>query len=468
MGKQRIRKKTNKKQNQDLIRTDIWSLVVTPTQKHQMLLTVDEYRQYLKPLVLIINAQWVKLARLVAKERVNAVEKMIHTTADNPNPKHEYYQKVISKHPSYRKFPSYLRRAAIADAIGIVSSFNTRYYQWQSGERERRDARPPRLSAMCNTYPALYKGQQIKYGANYSAVDLKVWNGSDWVWMNSIRVKAHGGSRHLIVNNKMQSPLLIVNKNKCQLSMPITIGKVNRPECDYVAGVDLGINNAATCSIVGRDGTVKARQFINPSRDIDRRNRRRMMIAKKSQQTQRMTTQKLPRGFCRGLYRKSSNINLEIARTVAKKIIDFAKTHSVKVIVLENLAGWKAKAGRRGSLLKQNFHLWCHQKIVELLTDRWNELGGKVQTVNPKYTSAYAFDGSGRVKRSQINYSLCRFTTSKNYNADLNASYNIGARYWYSIIIGDKHFSRVFVGESSNGTLRTPVTLGTLRSLSAS
>ena len=51
---------------------------------------------------------------------------------------------------------------------------------------------------------------------------------------------------------------------------------------------------------------------------------------------------------------------------------------------------------------------------------------------------------------------------------DLNASYNIGARYWYSIIIGDKHFSRVFVGESSNGTLRTPVTLGTLRSLSAS
>ncbi|MDV2997436.1 MAG: hypothetical protein N4J56_007141 [Chroococcidiopsis sp. SAG 2025] len=465
MGKHKTRKKTKKRLNQDLIRTDVWSLLATPTQKYQLLLTIDEYRQYLKPLVLIINAQWVNLASLPAKERVNVVEKMIHATATNPNPKHKYYQKVINKYPSFRKFPSYLRRAAIADALGIVSSFQTRYYQWQSGERKRRDARPPRLSATCNTYPTLYKGQQVKYGANYCTVDLKIWNGSDWVWTNSIQVKSHGGRRHLTVNNKMQSPTLVVNRNRCQLSMPIAIGKIERQERDYVASVDLGINNAATCSIVGRDGTVKARQFINPSRDIDRRNQRRMMIAKKSQQTQRITTQKLPRGFCRGIYRKSSNINLEIARTVARKIIDFAKTHSVKVIVLENLSGWKAKAGRRGSLLKQKFHLWCHRKIVELLTDRWNEIGGVVQAVNPKYTSAYAFDGSGKVKRSQMNYSLLRFTTGKNYNADLNASYNIGARYWYNIIIGDKHFSRVFEGKCSHDTLRTPVTLGTLRSL---
>lgn len=295
------------------------------------------------------------------------MEKMFHATAINSNPKHKYYQKIINKYLSFRKFPSYLRRAAIADAIGIVSSFNTRYYRWQSGERKRRDARPPRLSAMCNTYPALYKGQQIKYGANYCTVDLKVWNGSDWVWMNSIRVKSHGGRRHLTADNKIQSPALVVNRNKCQLSMPITIGKIERPDCDYVASADLGINNAATCSIVGRDGTVKARKFINPSRDIDRRNQRRMMIAKKSKQTQRIKLSKLPRGFCRGLYRKSSNINLEIARTVARNIIEFAKTHGVKVIVLENLSGWKAKAGKRGSSLKQKFHLWCHQKIVEIL-----------------------------------------------------------------------------------------------------
>ncbi|WP_219930047.1 hypothetical protein [Nostoc commune] len=99
---------------------------------------------------------------------------------------------------------------------------------------------------------------------------------------------------------------------------------------------------------------------------------------------------------------------------------------------------------------------------------RWNELGGKIIFINPKYTSAYAFDGSGKVRRSKINYSLAVFKNDKQYNADLSASYNIGARYWYSLIVGDKHFSRVFVGKSSNDTLRTPVTLDTLRNLRVS
>ena len=258
--------------------------------------------------------------------------------------------------------------------------------------------------------------------------------------------------------------------------MPIKIQKVDRPTSDLVCSVDMGINNAATASIVGIDGTVKARKFINPARDIDRRNKRRMLISKKSRQTRNITKSDLVKGFCNGLYRKSTNINLEVSRKVMRGIIELAKTHGVKVIVFENLSGWKAKAGRFGSLQRQKFHLWCHCKIVELTQQRWDELGGKVVFVNPKYTSAYAFDGSGKVRRSKTNYSLCRFPTGKHYNADLNASYNIGARYWYSLIVGDKHFSRVYarsagfanVGKSSNDTLRTPVTLGTLRELSFS
>ncbi|MEG3973275.1 IS200/IS605 family accessory protein TnpB-related protein [Microcoleus sp. herbarium8] len=462
MSQQKIK---GKAKSSDTIRTDVWTLDANAEQVHQMTLTVQEYRTFLKPLVLIVNAGWVNLAALTSKERVNAIEKMIHKTAGNPHPKHLYYHSIVTKHPSFRKFPSYLRRAAIADAIGIVSSFHTRYLQWQSGIRKHRQAKPPRLTATCNSYPALYKGQQIRYGEKYQTVDLKVWNGMDWLWINNIGVKGHGLNRHQIVGNEMQSPALVVNKRTCQLLMPIKIGKVERQDSDYVCSVDLGINNAAVASIVGRDGTVKARKFINPARDIDRRNRRRMRIKKKSRQTANLTGQKLARGFCQGLYRKSSHINLEIARKVVRGIIQFATTHGVKVIVCENLAGWKAKAGRKGSLHKQKFHLWCHCKIVELTQLRWKELGGIVIFVNPKYTSAYAFDGSGKVTRSKINYSLATFKNGKHYHADLSASYNIGARYWYAIIVADKHFSRVFEGKSSPGTLRTPVTLGTLRSL---
>ena len=133
------------------------------TKKVDAQLTIIEYRRFLFPLVIIINAQWQFLATLTDKERVNWVEKAIHVTSKNPNPKYKYYQKVIEKYPSFRKFPSYLRRAAIAEALGIVSSFQTRYRDWQSGMRKKRKAQAPRLTAMCKSYPALYKGQQIKY-----------------------------------------------------------------------------------------------------------------------------------------------------------------------------------------------------------------------------------------------------------------------------------------------------------------
>jgi IS605 OrfB family transposase len=321
---------------------------------------------------------------------------------------------------------------------------------------------------MCNSYPALYKGQQVLYGKNYQSCDLKVWDGKDWVWLENISIRTQGKNRHLVDGNQLMSPSLVVNKKKCQLPMPVKIKAIKREDTDYVCSVDLGINNAATASIVGSDGTVNARIFINPARDIDYRNKRRMMIAKKASQTCNLTGQKLSRGFCRGLYRKSSNQNLEIARTVAKQIIEFASAYDVAIIVIENLAGWKAKAGRKGSLMKQKFHLWCHRKIVELLTDRWSELGGKVQIINPKYTSAYAFDGSGKVRRSKTNYSLAKFKNGKQYHADLNASYNIGARYWYCLFVGDKTFSRVFDSQSSDDTLRTPIVLGTLRNLCVS
>jgi hypothetical protein len=228
----------------EIVRTDIWQLAPSPSEKEQMLLTVQEYRTYLRPLVILVNAQWLNIVNLSSTERVNAVEKMIHATAKNPSPKHHYFQAVAQKRPSMLKFPSYLRRAAIADAIGIVSSFQTRYREWQSAIRSKRSAKPPRLTAMCNSYPALYKGQQVLYSLKLESVRLKVWNGSDWIWTDEIKIKTFGNHRHQVPGNEMQSPSLVVNKNKCQLSMPVKVKKVALPDAEFVASVDLGINNA--------------------------------------------------------------------------------------------------------------------------------------------------------------------------------------------------------------------------------
>jgi hypothetical protein len=63
-------------------------------------------------------------------------------------------------------------------------------------------------------------------------------------------------------------------------------------------------------------------------------------------------------------------------------------------------------------------------------------MGIRVSHVNAWNTSSLAYDGTGKVERGvNHNYSICRFTTGKVYNCDLNASYNIGARYFIREII---------------------------------
>lgn len=92
-AKKRIKRKKAKRDA--LIRTDVWDLKATSAQKKLMQLTITEYRRFLVPLVIIINAHWTHLINLTDSERVNWVEKAIHGTSKNPHPKFHYYEKVI-------------------------------------------------------------------------------------------------------------------------------------------------------------------------------------------------------------------------------------------------------------------------------------------------------------------------------------------------------------------------------------
>ncbi len=460
------------------IRTDIWNINPSDLQSVWLRLTVDQYRLFLKPLVFISYWNWEEFSELKAKERVNYLERLFNSTKQNPEPKYAwYFEKAVKNHPSFLKFPSYLRRAAIQDALGIVSSFVTRWEKWKSYDRKHKSDKPPLKSIMCQSYPALYRGNQIQYSDNYYTFNTKVWDGSDWVWSGEIAITKYGKGRLWLDGYEVQSPSLIANRKGIHLSMPHKFKPRMMEESDYITGVDLGINKAATVAAVGRKGTVKDREFINPARDIDRRDQRRMMIAARAKKTSQRTTESLPSCFCQGLYRKSCNINEAIAQQVSTAIVRFAQTNQTHVIVFEDLSNWKAKAGKRKSLQKQRFHNWCKDRIVKLTKQKAAEVGIRIAVVNAKYTSAYAYDGSGKLKRDAKNYSLAVFKSGKKYACDLSAAYNIAARYWYKVITKSQH-DRVWeispiavesrktktakLGKSSQHTLRLPVTLSSL------
>ena len=271
-----------------IIRTDIWSLNLTAQQRLLFAETVKVYRRLCRHLVGVIFTHWSELGSLTSQQVIPAVERLVHQTSQNPDVKYPGIDRT------FHKFPSYYRRAAIAFAVGQVSSFVTRYREWQAGIRNRRDAKPPTLNADAGCYPVLYKGQCYKLHG-YDQVEIKVFTGSDWVWTT---VQISGlRERHTVDSNKLLSPSLIFNKRNCHLSVPFECHPQKRQSDNNVVAVDLGINTTATVSVVTFDGTVIHREFIHPGRDIDRRDKRLKSVSLRASKTMGKGGN-LHKGFC--------------------------------------------------------------------------------------------------------------------------------------------------------------------------
>uniref|UniRef100_UPI0035C8C7A2 IS200/IS605 family accessory protein TnpB-related protein n=1 Tax=Baaleninema simplex TaxID=2862350 RepID=UPI0035C8C7A2 len=403
-----------------IVRTDKWSLNPTKEQRRLFHETVKVYRRVCRHLVGILFTHWSSLAGLSSQKRVLAVEKLIHQTEQNPHPKYPQFDST------FYKFPSYYRRAAIVFAAGQVSSYMTRYREWQSGIRQHRKAKPPVLNANTGCYPTLYKGQCYKLHG-YDRIEIKVFNGTDWIWTT---VQITGlRERHTVDSNKLLSPSLIFNEEKkvCHLSVPFECHPPQREVDGNVVSVDLGINTTATVAVVNFDGTVIHREFVHPGRDIDRRDKRLKSVSKRASKTMGKGGS-LQKGFCYHTYRKCRNINRQIGHLVSKRIVQIARQFKADAIVFENLKGWKAKGGRKRSNLRQRFHGWLKGMIRDFTEMKWLEIGGKVVDVVAAYTSKLAYDGSGVVRRDSKNYTLAKFSSGKRYNADLNGALNIAAR----------------------------------------
>ena len=416
-------------------------------------------------------------------------------------------------------------------AFGAVSSYLTRYRTWQGGDRARRDARPPAWGGF-NGYPVLYSakggaGAMIRVVGDVAQMKLYDPKLNSWRWMNAGIVKR--GTRHLN-GNTLLSPTLHLSGRKLTLAQPVSIPKswimqqAKKQWCvlqkkngfpnavEVICAVDLGVNNQAVCSIIDQNGTVIARLFIQPQAvHMARQDRcvskiqacaRKTMggiiipgvieAETKPEQSNQVagvfagtqlpvaastTAGKLSSGFCKTLYRRVAHLNTEISRECSRKILAFARKHGASTIVLEDLKGFRPKAGAKRSNLKQRFHRWLHRKLARQLQSSAEETGMRVSIVNPRGTSAWAYDGSGKVARNKENHSLCIFANGKAYNADLNASYNIGARYFWRKLpqdVRDRACARLASpclprngqacrpGKSPSQQQRTPVTLSSL------
>jgi IS605 OrfB family transposase len=411
--------------------------------------TVKIYRQAVAFLIEVTLEEWDTLKEIDhSLEKQRAIESAIHHTKTNPCPKHDFDSR-------FGKFPSYLRRAAITEAIGKVSSYKSNLKNWQANPQGKKPSSP----VAGYVYPAMYRDNCFVRTGTYTA-ELKVWVHNTWDWLGVQLRKSDVNyiQRHCKSRKECVPTLRRRGKNwYLDFAFEEKAKLENKPiDQQIIVGVDLGINNACTCSAMLSDGTVIGRKILSLPREKDSLNHKLNKIKK----AQQHGTKKMPR-----LWARAKGINLNIAHKTAQFIADVATLYSTDVIVFEHL---DTQGKKRGSK-KQKLHHWRAQTVQRIVADKAHRDGVRIRRVCAWNTSALAFDGSGKVERDEHNYSMCTFTTGKRYHCDLSASYNIGARYFIREILKSLP-AKVRLGIEAKVpqcAKRTTCTLSTLLSLNA-
>lgn len=421
--------------------------------------TVRIYRKALVFLIHVVDENWDAVQSITtgSLEQQRYIEKLVHGNK-NREAKYPDFDKL------FYKYPSYLRRATITAAIGAVSSYHSNLANWETSGKE---GKQPTLQIDRKALPTFFRDdmflvdgvpEKVKVAKNPKSKDeltaeekkikkakrkavelqnsqnelivlsnkytvrLKVFHKNDWVWATvTLRKTDIAYLRKYWMHACASVPTLEKHFGKFSLrfSFEESVQLSDTPIHEQrICAVDLGLNTDATCCIMTADGTILARKFINFASEKDHL----YHVLNRIKKFQRLHGSREAHNF----WAYAKRINDELSKKIASAIVEYAVLYSADVIVFEHL-DFK---GKKASSKKQKIQMWRKNGIQEYAKHKAHRCGIRISRICAWGTSKLAYDGSGEVKRAQDNHSLATFTSSKQYNADLNACYNIGARYF--------------------------------------
>lgn len=409
--------------------------------------TIYMYQEAISFFMDVCQKEWGLLQNLSSIKSVALMEKLTLVSEKRPSVPYSFNE-------HFYKMPCYLRRAAIAQAIGSYSSWFSNHESWKKNP----EGAEPRLQLDRHTMPVFYKGNMYKRISDDMA-QIKIYYRNDWVWqtVHFRKQDVKYIQRHCSTMQEC-SPVLVHKGKNWYLSFAFKQEvKLNKADIQKqkVCAVDLGLNNDAVCSVMDAEGTVIARRFIRQAIEKDHLYTVLNRIRKQQQHGARR---------CKTLWSIANNINREISRKTAGDILSFAYEHNVDVIVFEHLDTKGKKKGKN----KQKLSLWRKKEIQRIVEHRAHRLGIRISRICAWNTSCLAYDGSGYVDRGKYmqdgkekyNYSICVFQSGKQYHCDLNASYNIGARYFIRELLKSNSVRRRLPSQAKDsnygkGTTRT-------------
>ena len=209
-----------------------------------------------------MNTHWGELKEYAhTKQRMTYAERLVHSTSKNTA--HYNFDE------EFPKFPAYLRRSALNQALGIVSTYHSKFAKWEEEPR----GQSPKLSLTHYAHPAYYKGNMFKnFDPVAQTIELKVFKNNDWVF-ETYKLKTSDCTYYQkYLAGKKQNVPIIQKKGRrfyATFSYEEEVQLIPEKSINKICAIDLGLNTDATCSIMDKDGTVYARKFISFSEEHD-------------------------------------------------------------------------------------------------------------------------------------------------------------------------------------------------------
>ena len=136
--------------------------------------TVTIYRDAVNFLMDVCLAEWDLVSAIKGNQaQMMYVESLCHKTKENSSPKYDFDSR-------FGKLPSYLRRAAITEAVGKVFSYKSNYANWEGNPQ----GKEPGIPVAGYIYPAMYRDNCFVRTGTYTA-RLKVWIRNTWDWLDA-------------------------------------------------------------------------------------------------------------------------------------------------------------------------------------------------------------------------------------------------------------------------------------------
>jgi len=191
---------------------------------------------------------------------------------------------------------------------------------------------------------------------------------------------------------------------------------------DGVTGVDLGLRYNAVITLLYKNGKItyveflKYRKLMNKIRMLWHRIDELKSMLPEGQRTSKRIQM---------LWRKIRRINDWIAHNVSKRIVEIAKENN-SMIAMENLKGLHPVKGKNSRKNNRRIGNWVRGKVVKYTFYKAKWEGIKVKLVSAKNTSktCHLCGSQGLRNNATFFCEHCKHT----YNADFNASVNIGIR----------------------------------------